>query len=161
MKLANHLRLIPSATIDFKADKYYEESPPRDESRMTKFFKLVGAVKGDRQHVFCSALASDFRANNATIQVTDNKEICLSYGLAGEDFGEYSIQNVNEETEEVEEEDRQEERQQESQEGRQEDAQGDKQQETQEAYKKRISDAFQVPLLDMEKSLIGPEVINS
>lgn len=96
-------------------------------------------VKGDLQYVFCTAEVSDTFSNHDTIKVTGNKEMRFHYGLNDEDFDEYSIQYyVIQESEAKEKE------------------------ETQEAYEKRISDTFQVlPLPDMEKSLIGPEVINA
>lgn len=76
------MQLIPNAKIDIVADKDYEASPPREESRTTKFFRLFGAVRGNRQDVFCTAqwnksisftYVSDFRSNHATIKMVGNK----------------------------------------------------------------------------------------
>lgn len=67
MKLVQYMRLISDASIHFRADREYDASSPRDVSRMTQFFKLFGAMKGDRQNVYCTVTASDFRSNHTTV----------------------------------------------------------------------------------------------
>lgn len=62
--------------------------------------------------------------------------------MGNEEYGEYPIQRDN-------------------QEGAEEDNHDDGLDETEEAHIKRISDAFKFPLPDVEKSLIGLEVINN
>lgn len=101
-----------------------------------QFLKIFGAILDHRQNLFCTAQASDFRANYATISVINNKEVDIYYDLGEEDFGDHPSQTTN------------------SVQGEEAEA------ETRGAYVKGISSAFQVPLPDMEKSLIGPEVIN-
>lgn len=101
-KLAQHMKSIPNATIDFQVNNYYEAPMPRDESRMTKFFKLFGVITGDRQDVYCTIQASDFRSNYATINVTNNKEMHLYYGLVNEEYGKPTQNDDQEATEEEE-----------------------------------------------------------
>lgn len=52
LKLAQHLRLIPNSSIEFKAYFDYNTSSPRQESRMTKFYKLVGAITINRPNLY-------------------------------------------------------------------------------------------------------------
>lgn len=119
MKLAHHMQSIPNATIDFETDKDYQAALPRDESRMTIFFNLFGAVKGYRQDVFCHMEASDFRSIYAKIRVMGNKKVYLYYGLRNEEYDECPIHRENDQGTEKEQ----------------------KVEETEEAYIQRISDA--------------------
>lgn len=79
---------------------------------------------------------SDCNSNEATIRVENNKNIFLDYGLGPEDFGEFASQVGDPET-------------------------PDSDDEEVEALIQRVSDAFELPFPDIEKSLIGPNVINN
>lgn len=103
LKLAQHMQSTPNASLNFKPDKEYYPSRTRDLSRMTQFFKVLGAIRGDRQGLFYAAHGSDFRPY-ATIQVVNNKEVDLYYGLEYEDYGEYNAGPEEADEEEEEEE---------------------------------------------------------
>lgn len=98
---------------------------------MTQFYKLLGAMTVNRPNLYYRILASDYGSNDTTIRIENNKEVSLEYGLGLEDFGEIAIQREGQDDEEEDEED-------------------------EEAMDQRISDVFEVPVPDMETSLIGP-----
>lgn len=118
--------MIPKASLNFRADKEYRASRRRQDTRMTKFYKMFSAITANRSNLYHFLQASDFRSNHTSINVNKNKKkVTLEYGLGHEDYGELPNQQGN-------------------------DDQG-----------KSISDKFELPLPGMEKSLIGPGVINN
>lgn len=133
LKLAQHMHSVPYASIQFRSESHDDMSVSRDKSRMTQLFRLFGAIKDDkrRQGLYCTAGLPDCCPNYTTICVNDDKEIVFEYGLGGIDSGEDSIEEDEEEEEE-----------------------------SQEASFERISDAFEMSLPDLEKSLVGPDVVN-
>lgn len=87
--------------------------------------------------MFCVAAAADYQSNDTSISVNGTKEMVMEYGLDKNNLDEDSIEEeFDGEDEEQEEEERQ------------------------AAFVKRVSDAFEMPLPDVRKSLIGPDVIS-
>lgn len=67
LKLTKHTRSIPNVSINFRANGGYKESLPRDESRMTQFYKLLGVVTVNLPNLYHSIQASDLSSSYATI----------------------------------------------------------------------------------------------
>lgn len=148
LKLAHHMQLIPSVSIKFRSDIIdYEESEPRQESRMTKFYKLLGNITAGRSNLYHSIHATDHTSSNTSIEIIKNKEVFLEYGLGQEDFGEFPVQIAR--------------HRQEAQQEQQEEEEEEDPKRTPPCSYTVITNTFQVPLPDINKSLIGPEVINN
>lgn len=130
MKLAHRLSMISIAALTFNANHYYNQSPARSESRMTQFFRLFGAMKGDREF-YCKLNIDDYIPNQASIAVSSQEKVVdLTYGFGFEDFGEEPIVYSRAVLTLLEEE------------------------------RYDVSDDFQMLLLDIEKSSIGLQAIN-
>lgn len=58
---------IPNASINFTFSEQHNVSLPKDESKMTKVFKLFGVITGDEQE-YCTLHISDWRLDPTTIR---------------------------------------------------------------------------------------------
>lgn len=89
LKLTARMCKINNAFIQFSADKYYDRfSSSNSEPKMTKFFRLVESLKGNRK-LYCGANFFDFRPNDVSISVKDDdNSMPFAYGLDQEDYGE-------------------------------------------------------------------------
>lgn len=129
------MRAIPNASIIFEVKEHRgSASSIRHETTMTKFYNLLGALTLGRPTLYHTIEATDSQSKLTTsIRIKNNKQVTSLYGLGSEEYGEYRITRDD----------------------------GHAEEETREAYIQRISDAFELPLPDIEKSLIGREVINN
>lgn len=50
LTLAQHMRLIPNVRIIFRPGRGYGLRLPRNDSRMTQFYKLLGAITVGRHY---------------------------------------------------------------------------------------------------------------
>lgn len=146
LKLAQHMQLIPSVNISFIPGNGYDESQPRQDSRMTKFYELLGAITMNRSSLYHSINANDLCPSNASIKIVKNKKAILEYGLDKEDYGEFPEQIAPH---------------RQADDARRQEADPDRTPPTEPTDPTLISNAFQIPLPDINKSLTGPQVISN
>lgn len=102
-----------------------------EDTKMTKFFELLGAFVGVRK-VYCDADFSNYRSAGVAMHIVDNKYISFCYRLDYDDFKEQFNNDMDEDQ--------------------------DNDEETQE--KKLRTCSIEMPLPNKDKTVIGPEIFN-
>lgn len=100
------MRPIRNIEVKFDADEGHRSSlTMANDRRITKFFKMVGAFKGNRQDLYCCAIVSDCLPKQSSIKMIGNSRVTLHYSMDEVDYGEDAVRQRGDENKEEDEED--------------------------------------------------------
>lgn len=86
LDFAHYMSSFPNGRLATLPDRdYRREESNSQESKMTRFFRFLAALKGDRK-VTCDINFGDVHPKEMTMCVSDNNHLSFRYGLDYEDF---------------------------------------------------------------------------
>lgn len=140
LDFVHYLGTFPNGRVIAMPTKGYAKRNPIRVvgSKMTRFFRLLGALKGDRK-LTCDAVFTDNHSAEGAMGISDSKNLSFQYGLEYEDFlVQFYMEGIENELFR---------------------AMNVMNEEHEEATKRIRS--IEMPLSDVEKSLVGPEIFNT